>query len=283
MFIAFLAAIFIGISLPAIGDVITTASGEQQVRVCVETKTNTVKYFNKKRTCPSGYKQIILNKQGLQGIQGLQGVPGSSGSSGTQLFRDCFQKREAAIAAGAILASKKDRRYFEQTTGCIVEKIADENYIAIQKAAGIPVITSWRLIEASSPNWGDGWELASVGGGLATYQVQIANFDATSALGSNYRFCIPSVFTKSNGGYFFNQSYSAVSQVEGNTFEVTVSLARTTTELIAPMMLGLRGDGGHCVIPTVSVSDNLRLFYIHEDPEQVPEEYMWPGWGWDNN
>lgn len=268
--IAVIAAL--GFSMPALAEVFSSSIGEDQVRVCVNKESKLVRYFNKRDKCPANSRELVLNKQGRPGVAGSRGPVGANGND---MYRNCFQKREAAIAAGSILASKKDRKFFERQTGCIVENIKDEEFISILSASGIPVVTDWNLVAVDIIRAGGGafnWEYA--GTGSATYVVKIGNYDAISDGGGEFTFCLPQSYQNNN--YQWSQSFNLFTQVEGETFQVETRLSTNPTELVSPMTLGF-ASGGFCHVLSVPSSGP---FEIHVDPESVLEEYLWPGWGW---
>ena len=268
--IALIAAL--GFSMPALAEVFTTPNGDSQVRVCVNKDTKLVRYFSKRNTCPANSTELVLNKQGLPGADGSSGP---AGVNGNDIYRNCFQKREAAIAAGAILASKRDRDFFEKQTGCVVENIRDEEFIQVLTGSGIPVVTEWSIVSVDIIRSGGGafnWEYA--GTGTITYQVKIGNYDAISSGGGQFTYCLPQSYP--NDFYTWTRNFNLFTQVQGDTYLVDTSLTTNPTKLVAPMTLGF-ATGRTC---SVIMQPNTGPFEIHVDPESVLEQYSWPGWGW---
>ena len=262
----------LGFSMPALAEVFSTPTGEEQVRVCVGKKDKLVRYFNKRDSCPANSRELVINKEGRPGVDGSNGSPGANGNN---IYRNCFQKRQAAIAAGAILASKRDREYFERQTGCIVEDIKDEEFINVLSGSGMPVVTDWKLVSVDIIRAGGGafnWDYA--GGGSATFEVTIGNYDAISYGGGQFTFCLPQSYR--NGIFTSTQSFNLFTLIDGETFQVETSLSTNPTKLVSPMSLGF-AEGRNCGILLVP---STGPFEIHVDPESVLEQYLWPGWGW---
>ena len=271
-FLAIFVVAALGFAMPALAQVFSTPTGEEQVRVCVGKKDNLVRYFNKRDSCPSNSRELVLNKEGRPGIDGSSGAPGANGND---IYRNCFQERQAAIAAGAILATKRDRDFFERQTGCIVENIKDEEFIQVLSGSGMPVVTDWSIVSVDIIRAGGGgfnWDL--VGEGSVTYQVKIGNYDAMSSGGGQFTYCLPQSY--SNDNFEWTRNFNLFTQVDGEIFQVETRLTTRPTELVAPMTLGL-ASGRTCYI---LAQPSTGPFEIHVDPESVLEEYSWPGWGW---
>lgn len=261
---SFVAAVALGISIPAFGESLTNPSGEQQVRVCVNKDTKTVKYFKKRQQCPANSTELLLNKKGNQGVQG---VPGRSGSNAADFFTNCFQKRGAAIASGAYLTTKSDRNAFERETGCKVEEVRDEIGIQVNSASGMPVIADWEITsigEISEITRQHGFESARIG--AVNVQVEIANFDAVSELGGSMSLCL------------FGGTETTLTQVSGSLFEGTSLLYSYPNALYMQIGLGFeksRRYGTNC-----NWFPNGVMHTIYVDPRNVPSEYVRAGWGW---
>jgi hypothetical protein len=271
-FLAIFVVAALGFAMPALAEVFSTPTGEEQVRVCVNKKDNLVRYFNKRDSCPANSRELVLNKEGRPGVDGSNGSPGANGND---IYRNCFQKRQAAIAAGAILASKRDREYFERQTGCIVEEIKDEEFINAVSASGIPVVTDWNLVSVDIIRaCGGAYIIDFACSGTSTYEVTIGNYDAISDGGGQFTFCLPLSYETDE--YTWSRGFQLFTQIDGETFQVETSLSTNPTKLVSPMSLGF-ADGRNC---TVLVVPSTGPFEIHVDPESVLEQYLWPGWGW---
>jgi hypothetical protein len=275
-----LVAVF-GFSLPSLAEAFSTPTGEVQVRVCVNNETKLVRYFNKREKCPANSRELLLNQQGRPGADGSNG---SAGANGNDIYRNCFQKREAAISAGAILASKRDREFFERQTGCVVEDIKDEEFISVLLGAGLPVITDWELVSVDIIRAGGGAYIRDTFlGGSGTYRVTIGNYDVLSYGGGQYTFCYAATYGDSTNSW--TRSFSLFTQIENEIFEIQAPISSRVTELVTPMTLGI-ADGRNC---TILVVPKTGPFKIHVDPiteidgltlSEIDDEYLWPGWGW---
>lgn len=275
-----LVAVF-GFSLPSLAEAFSTPTGEVQVRVCVNNETKLVRYFNKREKCPANSRELLLNQQGRPGADGSNG---SAGANGNDIYRNCFQKREAAISAGANLASKGDREFFERQTGCIVEDIKDEEFISVLLRAGLPVITDWELVSVDIVRAGGGSYIRDTyNSGSGIYRVTIGNYDALSFGGGQFTFCYPLGYEDTTN--LWTQSFRLFTQIENEIFEVEAGIESRVTELVSPMTLGI-ADGRNCNILVVPKNGP---FKIHVDPiseidgltlSEVDDDYLWPGWGW---
>lgn len=255
--------------------------------ICVDTATKELKLRKNCRAAETFFSSASVLKQGgksaydtwlelgnkgtkqdfINSLVGPRGASGSSGSSGRDFLSNCFQKREAAISAGARLAARKDREAFERATGCIVEDIKNERFIEIQSAIGYPVITDWTFIASTGINAG----VNLTGWGNATYEIEIANYDAVSIIDGNYNMCIGDIGR-------------VPIQISSGTFLVETDLYRSSFELTAGMELGTP-VGQDCVSfdGFQDPASNLP-FRIHVDPEGFPqigrEPVVYGHWGW---
>lgn len=267
----FVLALVMTVAVPSTNVVIANQNVGTQVQVCVNKKTKVVKYLKNRVACPRNFVALAL---GQVGPRGESGSSGSSPGPWAQ-YRNCFQKLSAALAGGIRVSQKADRDYFESSTGCVVETIADEGAIQLASDAGIPVIRSWTLVEAGL--WvvdGVGmWGPGAIIGDL-TYRVAISNHDAISDSGSNgtaYRYCL-------NAGYAM-PGKPILEHVAGDIYQTTLTTTFEFATGFTPvsLLLGVNYAGPQgCV--TVGFSQTGPVIY--EDPKVINSNTVTRAWGW---
>jgi hypothetical protein len=268
----FVLVLVISVALPSTNVVIASQNVGTQVQVCVNKKTKVVKYFKNRSTCPRNSVALSL---GQVGPRGESGSSGSSPGPWAQ-YRNCFQKLSAALAGGVRVSQKADRDYFESSTGCVVETIADEDAIRLASDAGIPVIRSWQLVNSGvwvADGVGGMWGTGAIIGDL-TYRVAISNHDAISDAGSNgtaYRYCLFADYPMAGR--------PILEHVAGDIYQTTLSTTFEFATGFTPVSLLL---GVNYVGPSgcVRVGYSQTGPVIYEDPKVINSNTVTRAWGW---
>jgi hypothetical protein len=272
---------------PAVATIDASSTKGDQLMVCVDWTTKEIKYSKNWETCPSKHQNIMLGLEGPQGETGPQGPRGYSGSGSagpagatTSLWDSlstCYQKLQAALQAGFIMAYKVDRDDFELATGCVVEDIKDTVRTQSYVNKGLPTITDWELVSVNEPTEGEGYCVGatciSQAGGWATYKLTIANSDALSAVTDNM------TGLKANAGYCVGRFSGEYMQPLGND-QFLARFGYQVSEQWAYVELELRFK--HYSYSECQELDLLRpAITVYEEPSKldVNSDYL-ASWGW---
>ena len=267
---------------PAVATIDASSTKGDQLMVCVDWTTKEIKYSKHWETCPSKHQNIMLGVEGPQGETGPQGPRGYSGSSGSSTtmwnsLSTCYQKLQAALQAGFIMALKSDRDFFENATGCVVEEISNTSRAAIAAAAGLPYISSFAFAGWTEQGGSEGGDniYQNTQYATANFNLTIENGDAISAVNPLVRLCNARSY-----GYG-----ALLTPLGGKNYTVPVSVAAGYFSLTAELNLGTSGMGNpnSCLPLFNSWDGGSPEILIHVDPAlATPVEFdeKLAGWGW---
>lgn len=274
------------------------SSNDKPISVCVNKKTEAVYYRTKCRanearlkiTTPvakglSAYEIWLQNGNSGDVSQFLLSLKGADGTNGTSMAgwlpgSTCSQKLKLAEAAGFNLVFKNQRRNFEFTTGCVVEKILgsrnDEH-----KASGFPYVESISRIGIyeSGPSGGDVFGVINGQTFKVKYRLKIKNLEAAqAAYGSPLEPCAAEA--EYNNG---DTPESVQSTAQNDVFEYTSWIRASSQDntFFTPVNVAL------CDVETSRVLNQFTMaFLINENPQLMSNVGVQfdPGfariWGW---
>lgn len=286
-------AVIIGLSIPNLASSSTNAG--KQITACVDWETKEIKYSKNWAKCPPRTSPITLGAEGPAGPQGPkgeagpagpQGLPGPQGPGGVLgggsndgsypwgSLSTCYQQQLSAVYSGYQLALKQDRRAFEKSTGCVVEEIKDNRFIAKMRAIGLPVLADWEFVEIQGGSYSgiglpDGEGLLYEASWDIIYRVRVDNYDSISPLIDFQGLCTyqGGVMDDLGNGEFLG------------TFRLFADLGGLVTDL----SIGRQTRWGCRSLP-IAISRGFSVI-IHEDPqfilEEIPEiRSLAEFWGW---
>lgn len=278
-------ALLVGLAIPSLAS--STTDAGQQITACVDWQTKEIKYSKNWTKCPAKTSPLTLGaigpagpkgEAGPAGPQGLMGPAGPSGNAGSGVsakdawdsMEDCNQKLNLALAAGYLMATKRDRSNFEKDTGCLVERVFPTFRNSVYQNMNLPYIARWEFVSFNGVTEGEGaFGVYYYGAGLARYEVTV------TGLPEGYVFCEIAPEDKNVSSFFVETTPDGKAVID-------TYLRASHSRFYAQIEIGITSD------PDLGCFSwgypESAWVEIHEDParfidtEHFQEHLEW--WGW---